>query len=263
MSVVVIAAFVIAVLVETALPIAVGFWAESHLDVSWRVFAYGALVFAISQLALRIPLVNLLGVRIGVTRESGSPIVLAWSAFLAATAALFEQGGRYFGYCFLFKNIKRSWNNAVMYGLGHGGLESIFIVGLPTLITLANILTIPGLDSETMGLSPEQTRQLLAAKEEIAALQFWMPLTAALERALMLGFQAAMSVLVLQVFLRNSWRWLGYALGLHFLVDLAAPLAATYVSVFLAEAIVAVFASAAVYWMLRLRPISAPARTRS
>ncbi|MGQ9553135.1 MAG: hypothetical protein ACUVWR_03365 [Anaerolineae bacterium] len=72
-----------------------------------------------------------------------------------------------------------------------------------------------------------------------------------------------MNLASLQVFLRNSWCWLGYALGLHFLVDLAAPLAAAYVSVFLAEAIVAVFASAAVYWMLRLRPIPAPVRTRS
>ena len=263
MSVPVVIAFVIAILVETALPIAAGFWAESHLDVAWRVFAYGALVFAVSQLALRIPLLNLLSTRVGITRESGFPMILAWSAFLAATAALFEQAGRYLGYRFLFKNTKRNWNNAVMYGLGHGGLESIFIVGLPTIITLANILTIPGLDPQAMGLSPEQTQQLLSAKEQIATLGWWMPITAALERVLTLGFQVSMSVLVLQVFLRGSWRWLGYALGLHFLVDLAAPLAATYVNVFLAEAIVAVFAGASLYWALRLRPARAPARTRS
>ena len=254
----VVAGFVLAILIEIALPFALGFWAEAKLDVAWRLFAYGALVFAVTQLLLRLPLVSLLGRQLNITTESGAPLVLSWTAFLAATAALAEEGGRYLGYRFLFRGQPRDWNNAIMYGLGHGALESVILVGLPTALTLANILTIPGLDPTTMGLTTEQAQQLARAKEEIGALQFWMPLAGAFERLLMLFFQTAMAVLVVQVFARQEWRWLGYALGLRFLVELVSPLTANYGSVVLAEGFLAVVTAVVVYWGWKLRPRPQP-----
>jgi uncharacterized membrane protein YhfC len=253
-NVAVVAGFVLAILIEVALPLVLGFYAESKLDVPWRLFGYGALVFAVTQLLLRLPLLGLLGQRLNITAESSTAVVLGWTLFLALTAAVFEEGGRYLGYRFLFRDQRRDWNSAVMYGLGHGGLEAIMIAGLPTVLTLVNVLTIPTLDPVAAGMTAEQAQQLAQAKIEVANLQFWMPLVGALERGLTIAFQVAMSVLVVQVFLRRQWRWLGYALGLHFAVDLVSPLLANYVHVAVAELFVALAAGGAAYWALRLRP---------
>jgi len=255
-----VAGFVLAILMEIVVPVAAGFWIQAHLNTPWCLFGYGALVFAIAQLAFRIPFVNWLGRELGMSSQRGSVTLLAWLVFLAASTAITEQVGRYFGYRILFKDLRRNWNNAVMYGLGHGGLESAFIVGLPSMITLVNILMIPSMDPAALGLNVGQTRQLLEAKRQIAAGQFWVPFLGGVERVFMLAFQIALSVLVLQVFSRRAWRWLGYALALHFLVDLTVALIGNHVNLVLGEAVLAAFAAGASYWALRLRPL--PARTR-
>ena len=263
MNVPLIAGYVVAILAEIGLPIAAGFWAESNLDVRWRSFAYGALVFGIAQLAFRIPLVSWIARTIDIAHLTSPTALGTWWFFLAASTAVFEEGGRYLGYRILFKDIKRNWNNAVMYGLGHGGLESIFIVGLPTIIALINAIMIPGLDPKALGLDSQQTQELLAAKEQLVSLHYWMPLAAALERSLTLAFQIALSLLVVQVPLRAEWRWLGYAAGLHFFVELLVPTVATYVNIALAEVILASFASGALYWVWQMRPAQPVKRTRS
>ena len=265
MSPLVIAAFVVAIAVEVGAPIAAGFWVEAHLDVPWRLFFYGAMVFAAAELALRVPLLNLLGPRLSATAESGLPAVLGWSAVVAGSAALLETVGRYLGFRYLFRDQRRTWNSAVMYGLGHGGLESIFLVGMPTLVTFLNALTIPGMDPVALGLSAEQAERLRLAQVEIARLGPLIPLSAALERLLALALQVALSVLVVQVFLRASRRWLVYAFAIQFGVGLIMGLLFTYSRISLALGFLAVAVAVAGYWALTLRPAPvpvAPARSR-
>ena len=246
--------FLAAIALETLAPIAAGFWAESRLDTPWRLFTCGALVFAVAQLGLRIPLVNWLARRLALSASASVSAVSWWPLFLAGSASLADQTGRYLGYRLLFRNFRRNWNNAVMYGLGYGGLESIFLVGLPSMVALANVVALPGLDPFSLGLSPQEARELYQAKREIASLRFWMPLQTGVESLSMLALQVSLSVLVAQVFLRSSWRWMIYALLLHFGAGLAVPLVDLGGSMLLAQVGLASVAGGAVYWALRLRP---------
>lgn len=266
-STAVIAAYVTAIVVEVLGPLAAGFWAEGSLDVPWRLFLYGALVFLLSQVVVRLPLINLAGGALHIGPQTQGWALFGWLALLAATAAIVENVGRYLGYRYLLRDYRKTWNEAVMYGLGHGGLESILVVGLPMLLALSNILSLPGMDAQKLGLTPDQAKQLAAAKEQIAQLRFWMPLFGALERMLTLAFQASLSVLVAQVFRRHQWRWLGYAMALHFLLDLLAPAASSFLArpgqagmpqlfdYIVPEFVVLLFASLAVYWAVKLRPL--------
>ena len=254
MSIAATVAFVIALLVEIPLPFVVGFWVEGKLDVPWRAFWYGALVYGLAQLALRIPLLSLVGPKVAPADGDGFAAILAWTVVLAGSTALVELAARYLGYRYLFRGLGRTWQGGVMFGLGMGTLESLFLVGLPTLLTFANALSLPGMDPVAQGFDAEQTVQLREAQAQLATLSAWMPLSAAVERLLTLLLQMALAVLVLQAFTRSSRRWLWYALAVQFGVGLMATLASTYGSILLAEVLLALSAAGCAYWALRLRP---------
>jgi hypothetical protein len=60
---------------------------------------------------------------------------------------------------------------------------------------------------------------------------------------------------VLQVFQRNRSRWLAYAIALHFVVDLAALMAAKQSGAILAEVVAGAFAVASLVMIARLRAL--------
>jgi uncharacterized membrane protein YhfC len=137
---------------------------------------------------------------------------------LALTAALFEEVGRYIGYRWLMGREEKTWSKAVMYGLGHGGLESMLLVAGLTLIGLINLLLLLSM----VGSLPADQRALV--EQQLAAVRGqpdWLPLVGAWERLWSIAFQVAMSVVVLQVF-RRGMVWLGLAILAHALLDFLA-----------------------------------------
>src|SRR5699024_12503314 len=63
-----------------------------------------------------------------------NPLVYAIYASLAA--GVFEEIGRFIGFRFLLKKF-RSWKDGIAYGIGHGGIESMLVVGM---IALSDIV---------------------------------------------------------------------------------------------------------------------------
>jgi uncharacterized membrane protein YhfC len=106
-----------------------------------------------------------------------------------------------------------------MYGIGHGGLESIGIGAL----TLASLLGLLALSEGGLDALPVEQRAMAAEQlTRIAAAPTWLPLLSAWERLWVLPVQIALSVLVLQVFRRGALRWLWLAMLAHTLVNLLA-----------------------------------------
>src|SRR5690349_831292 len=138
----------------------------------------------------------------------------AFLVFAAFTAGLFEEGGRWLAFRFLIPPAERQWRTALMLGAGHGGLESV-CVGLVALAALAGYLAVTLLPPDTFGGAVPQVEQ---AREQFASMRGWEPLLGAWERLGALAIQVALTVLVLQAFLRGR-RWWWYALGAHTLVD--------------------------------------------
>jgi len=88
-----------------------------------------------------------------------------------------------------------------------GDLESALLVGGMAIIGLINVVVLSRMDPSTLPLSAEQLEQIQAAKSQVAALRWWEPLLGAYERVGAMAFHIAMSVLVLQRFLRDQRRW--------------------------------------------------------
>jgi len=216
-----VAATVAAILFETLFPLAAAWFVGRRLRVSWRYFAYGAVIFLIFQVITRVPLVMALQGVVTPYVQASRTLMFGWLVALALTAGLAEEIGRYIGYRWLFRE-ERTWSRAVMYGLGHGGFESIVLVGGLTLLGLINLLALSSVDLATLPLTDEQrelARQQLAA---VAAQPDWLPLAGAWERLWTLPFHVALSVIVVQVFRRGQMRWLWLAIATHTLVNLIA-----------------------------------------
>jgi uncharacterized membrane protein YhfC len=260
-----IAAAIVAIVFEIVYPLALGLVIRRRLGVSWRYFGYGALIFFLFQLISRVPITLAIQSAIAPQLQASHTALVAWIAVSALTAGLFEEIGRYVGYRWLMKRVEKTWDKAVMYGLGHGGLESMLFVAGLSAITLINVLALSQMDLNTLPLSAEQRARIAQQLGAIAAQPGWLPLIAAWERLWTVPFHIAMSVLVLQVFRRGSIRWLWLAVLAHTLADLlgagiAPILGLTGLSAaLLPEAIITVMGLLGVWviWALRDRPDAA------
>jgi len=216
----------IATVYEIVFPLALAFYVSRRLHVRWRYFWYGVAVFAAVQLFTRVPLVYVLNNVLASQLKASQAFLWVWLFLLALTAALFEEVGRYFGYRIFMGKEEKTWSKGVMYGIGHGGLESIVLVGLlSSALSLINILVIQSLDITKLPAAQQVTLHDQFAT--LAAQPAWLPLLGGYERLCAIAFHIAMSIIVLQVFRRGKMRWLWYAVGLHFLFDFGAVALAT------------------------------------
>lgn len=202
-------------------PFAAAAVARRHLGAGWRIFWLGGLVFMVSQVLLRLPLVGALQAAIAPQLVGSPALSLAFGAGLAVTAALFETGGRWVGYRFLLRNDPKTWDAGVMFGLGHGGVESALLIGGIAIAQLVALLTMT--EAALAALPPLQAEGLRALAAEVASGPAWLGLRGAYERVIAVTFHVAMSLLVLQSFARGERRWSWYALGAHTLMDFLAP----------------------------------------
>ena len=253
----IVASFSIAILVDIAFPLAVTIWFKRWYGSSWRVWFCGALIFVVFQLVSRVPLMIYLDTVVGPKIAESTVLTVGWIAVAAVTAGLVEETGRWLGYRHLFRRARAEydWRNGVVYGLGHGGIESIVLVGGMALTSLFSYIFVSRLDPSQMSalVSPEQMEAVLAAQEQFRTMSPWLPLLGGLERILTLPIQVCFSLLVLQCFVRGERRWLWIAMLAHAAVDFVAPLVARAGDYLIAEAAIALFSAAALWGVLRLR----------
>ena len=211
-------ATIVTIVFVIAYPLALAIVAHQRLRVSWRYFWFGVLIFLLFQLVTRVPIVTILGIVLAPALRASPISRWAWLVVLALTAGLAEEIGRYVGYRWLMGREEKTWNNAVMYGVGHGGLESIVLVGGGALLSLISIAATLATVNPAK-LPAGQRHTVMAQFAALAAQPGWEPLLGAWERLWTLPFHIAMSVVVLQVFRRGQLRWLWVAVGAHALFD--------------------------------------------
>ncbi len=240
-------------------PLVLAIIANRRLHVSWRYFGFGALIFFVFQLITRVPAVFFIQNLIAPQLKTSTGLLYAWLIILALTAGLFEEVGRYVGYRVFMRKEEKTWNKAVMYGLGHGGLECMLYVGGLSLLTFIGIVTAV----ITLNILPAQQRVLaihqLNTLKDVAA---WTPLLGIWERLWTLPVHVALSVMVLQVFRRNNIGWLFLAILAHAFVDFTAIIMAqllgpSIATQLLVELAVAIFGAIGLWiiWKLRDRPL--------
>lgn len=230
--------------VAILLPVALTIFWRRRSAAPWRALWAGVLVFFVSQVVLRIPWQAPLAVYL--SKKTGGSGAL-WTGFLlfsCLTAGLFEETGRFMAYRTLLKN-ERNPRAAVFYGIGHGGLESILLVGLSLVgVLIAAHLAAAGAIPPGPGL--DALRKQLVDLTPVAAL------AAGFERVSAIGLHIALSLVVLQVFTRSGLRWLWISIALHAATNAMAVFLLKPLGIWPTEIVVFLLAGGILAWAISL-----------
>lgn len=167
-------------------------------------------------------------------------------------AGIFEETGRLLAMRFC---MKKSLNrqNAIMYGIGHGGIEAILITGITYISNLVMVIIINsgGLDAMLAALD-ESTAA--AAYTQLSQLWLLSPvsfLMAGVERISAITLHIALSWLVYQAVKGRKPGYYLLAVGIHFLVDAGTLLLIQVIPVAALEGILLVFVAVFIAWVIR------------
>ncbi len=204
------------------LPVGAALWFAFRRKGYLGPILLGVLTFFIFQVATRLPALNLLGKTVWyMTLSISSPVLYA--LLLSVTAGLFEEGGRWIIMRTLMKN-KHRVMDGVAFGVGHGGLEAILLVGVSAIVLL--FAPVAG----------------LAASEILAG---------GVERIFAMLLHIGFSVLVLKSVTLNKPIWLVLAFVLHTLVNMISELMRQAgMNIWVIEAVIAVVAIALLIYVI-------------
>lgn len=238
-------------------PLGLAIYMYKKEKISLKAILIGAAVFIFFQLLTRIPLLNVLGTQPWFQNLWGN-ILFNAVVIGGLTAGLFEEIGRYLGYRF-FLTKELLWKNGIAYGIGHGGIEAILLVGLNYINNIVTSIMInngafdrviaPQLDAETAAF----------IKAQLVEASSFLFLAGGLERFFSMIVQIAFSLVVLYAVLKKKFLFVIYAIFLHALVN-SPPviLLQQGLNVWVAELYVFIMAGVALVFILRSRKLFEP-----
>ena len=210
---------IITMLALFAILIAAVWYARKKYKINFAVLGLGAVAFfASSQVLEKIVHLLVLHPQKDGTVPLMSENPLLYVIYGISMAAIFEETARLIFFKWLEKKRTLEDSDALAYGLGHGGLELIYI-GIASLLNLFILFSaVESQNPNIMQLLPEST---LATINNLAA---WQSYLLGLERVLALLLQVGLTFWVYQAVRQKKWIYLVAAYGLHALFDLAPSL---------------------------------------
>ena len=210
---------IITMLALFAVLIAAVWYARKKYKINFAVLGLGAVAFFASSQVLE-KIVHLLVLH--PQKDGTVPLMtenpLLYVIYGVCMAALFEETARLVFFKWLEKKRALEDSDALAYGLGHGGLELLYL-GMGSLISLLILFSL--LESSNPDLANLLPKNTL---ETVQSLSGWQVYLLGVERVLALVMQIGLSFWVYQAVRQKKWIYLVAAYGLHALFDLAPSL---------------------------------------
>ena len=202
-----------------AVLIAAVWYARKKYKINFAVLGLGAVAFFVSSQVLE-KIVHLIVLH--PQKDGTVPLMtenpLLYVIYGICMAALFEETARLVFFKWLEKKRALEDSDALAYGLGHGGLELLYL-GMGSLISLLILFSL--LESSNPDLANLLPKNTL---ETVQSLSVWQVYLLGVERVLALVMQIGLSFWVYQAVRQKKWIYLVAAYGLHALFDLAPSL---------------------------------------
>ena len=146
----------------------------------------------------------------------------AFVLYGTAMAGIFEECGRHVVLKYILKK-DRTRENAVLYGIGHGGIEILLVI-LPAMITyLAVAVLLSSGDTENMfaalNITEETAAAALPSVQAAAAFDYGLMALTVIERLLSMLIHIGLTVIVCYGVVNGKKACLPLAIVLHMLVD--------------------------------------------
>ncbi|MBI9050257.1 MAG: YhfC family intramembrane metalloprotease [Anaerolineaceae bacterium] len=238
--------FVIAIAIEIIFPLVLAFWAIRKLGSSWIVFAVGALAFVCSQV-IHIPIV--LGIQPVWSSPEFTSMPLLTRALISGVslgflAAICEEPMRWLSFQLLHEKGDKVKTGVVM-GIGHGGIESIVLVGFSVLSSFILMISIRDGGMSIPQVTPEMVQEYFATP-------WHLPLAGAVERLAAISFHIGMSLVVWKSVKHRSWLWFLGAIVAHTLFNTIAVMMSTMgAGVWAIEVVMVLLAALMMIWVIR------------
>lgn len=245
-------AMVFTLLISLGVPLLACVWAKKRFKeaVSLNSLVIGAAAFFVFAMVLERVLHSVVFVLAGTVIQEN---IWLYAIYGGLAAGVFEETGRFVAMKFFMKrNLTRE--NSLMYGIGHGGIESIMLVGMTYISNLVVAFTINGgglkevLDTMDAA-TKEATIQGLAPLWELPALQF---AAAGVERVCAFVLQIALSYLVYTAVKYGKKQFYLLAILLHASVNAIAVLLAQVLPVLVVEAVLIVMVALVALFVRKL-----------
>ncbi len=247
----------ITAVVSIFLPIVLLIMWRKKMKVRIAPFFVGALIFIVFALVLEN-----ISHSIFIIKDSGLSRFVngnTWAYVLygALAAGIFEETGRFVAFKFFMKN-NDDKESAVTYGIGHGGIESILVVGfsmLSSIFLISTLNSMGGIDNY-VALVPEESQDVV--RSSLMSLYTTAPyvyLLGAVERVATIAFHIALSVFVF-IAVKRPGKWYFYpaAILLHTFLDIFAVLyqRGAITNIIIMEAIIIVITLITSYFAYRI-----------
>ena len=211
-------------LVAVGVPVALAIFGKVRYRIALKPVVTGALCFVVGAMVLESLLHQL------VFRLVPTLPMMPWLyvAYGALAAGVFEEVARFVGLKALCRFERPDLRTGFAYGVGHGGIESILLMGANGISSLAILITAnrAGAESLLAGLEGAQRTAMEAQLAAAAATPSWQYLLGGYERLVAITLHLALSVLVWMV--ACGWlpkAFLGVSILLHALADVPAAMA--------------------------------------
>ncbi len=238
-------------LICSALPVGAALYLHRRMGISGRAILVGAVVFIVSQLILRIPILQYLSGQPWYQERMTS--ILFSIAVLALSAGIFEEVGRFLGFSWgLRQNLR--WKDGVAFGIGHGGIEAAALVGTTYLNNLVMSLHI-NRGTFAGEIAPQLGAQAPIIQEQLVATPPHMFFLAGWERLTVMLLHIGLSILVLQAVRSGRGRYLLYAIAAHTTLNIPAVLGPAWnIGMELIQVFLTVLAACSIFLIMRARP---------
>ncbi|MCI5723133.1 MAG: YhfC family intramembrane metalloprotease [Erysipelotrichaceae bacterium] len=155
---------------------------------------------------------------------------ILYALYGGSMAAIFEEFGRYVACKTRLKKYQDNDVNALMYGVGHGGLESMVIVGLTMLnyIVIAIMMNQGTIQNVLSTLDQVRLASVNGVMQTLASTPSYIFLLSGVERIAALLAQISMSVLVWFSVKTKHKKYFVFSMILHFMLDAGSVLIQGY-----------------------------------
>ena len=235
-SIVAITGIIFSAVIAIGLPVVLLILVKVKLHARVAGAGIGALTFVLFALVLEQ---ILHGIMLRLFGETLRENIWLFAVYGGLAAGVFEETGRLVAMKFWMKK-SLSKESSVMYGVGHGGIEAILIVGFTCISNLIAALMINSGQIESVfstiedGVGRETALQGLSVLWTTPGYQFFL---AGVERISAVTLHICLSYLVYRAVKYGMKKYYFLAVGIHFLVDALTVLLSNYTPLVILEAV--------------------------
>lgn len=219
----------------------------------WQPFLFGALAFFVSQIVLRIPIIQYVLPQITAYNVFTAVHPYIYSIFMGLTAGIFEEVFRYL-IIRIFLKKKRDFADALAFGFGHGGIEVLLITGISYLnLFLYAVAAKSGQLDQMLTGAPQTAIDSIYAT--LASLSIGGILLGMIERIFAMALHIGLTTIVFRGFAKKkAGIYLFAAILIHGLVDSMCGILPLWgANGIIIELVLGIFAAAMVFYTLKVK----------